>query len=311
MQLMFESLSRGWNFFKQAISMVQQDRDLIKPSIYSFFANAAVGFLFAIPLVIAAILLGGQDNVLGRAVLGLLGALMLFAQYTITYVFSGMTVHLIYGFLSEGDGRMDKAWAIVRRDLVDILSLAAASAVVKIVENSLRGNRRRPNPVGSLVANLLDTVWTTATYFVLPAMIIEDLNLWNALKRATYMIKNNLLLVGVGYVGVGVINNLIGGVLVFVAIVIAVGMAALMSQLGTAALIAGIVIGVMLVVLVAGAVNVVTSYIGTAYHTSLFIWARDAEKVQQLGQPVQAVKAPAPLAAVLGSEPAVLAGVRA
>jgi hypothetical protein len=298
---MFESLNRGWSFFKQAISMVRQDRDLIKPSIYSFFANAVVGFLFAIPIVIAAIVVGGDDNVVGRAVLGLLGGLMLFAQYTVTYVFSGMTVHLIYGFLSEGDGRMDKAWEIIRRDFLDIISLAAASALVKLVENGLRGNRRRPNPIGSLVAGLLDTVWTTATYFVLPAMVIEDLNLWEALKRATHMIKNNLLLVGVGYIGVSVINNLIGGALVFLAVAIGVGMAALLSQLGSAALIAGIVIGVVLVVLVAGVVNVLTSYIGTAYHTSLFIWARDAEKVQQMGQPIQMVKAPAPLAAVLAS----------
>lgn len=298
---MFESLGRGWGFFKQAISMVQQDRDLIKPSIYSFFANAFVGFLFAIPIVIAAIVFGGEDNFFGRGVLFLLGALMLFAQYTITYVFSGMTVYLIYGFLSEGDGRMDKAWEIIRRDFLDIMSLAAASALVKLVENSLRGSRRRPNPIGSLVASLLDTVWTTATFFVLPAMVIEDLNLWNALKRATYIIKNNLLLVGVGYVGVSVINNLLGGAVVFVSILIAVGITVVLGQLGSVGVVTGIVIGVVLVVLVAGVVNVFTSYIGTAYHTSLFIWARQAEKAQQTGQSIEAVKAPAPLAAVLGS----------
>lgn len=298
---MFESLGRGWGFFKQALSMLRQDRDLIKPSIYSFFANAVVGFLFAIPIVIAAVILGGDDNLVGRGVLFLLGALMLFAQYAITYVFSGMTAYLIYGFLSEGDGRMDKAWEIIKRDLLDIMSLAAASALVKIVENGLRGNRRRPNPIGSLVAGLLDTVWTTATYFVLPAMVIEDLNLWNALKRATYMIKNNLLLVGVGYIGVSLINNLVGGAVVFLAIGIAVGLAFLFGQLGGAGLMAGIVIAVALVVLAAGVVNVFTSYIGTAYHTSLFIWAREAEKVQQIGQPIQTVRAPAPLAAVLGS----------
>jgi hypothetical protein len=198
---------------------------------------------------------------------------------------------------------MGKAWEIVRRDMVDIMSLAAVSAVVKVVENSLRGNRNRPNVVGSIVANILDTVWTTATYFVLPAMIIEDLNLWNALKRATYMIKNNLLLVGVGFVGVGIINGLIGGGLVLLAILVSVGIVFALSGLGTVAVIAGVVIAVIIVALVASVVNVFTAYIGTAYHTSLFMWAREAEHAQQAGAPVslQAVRPPAPLAAVLGS----------
>ena len=298
---MFDSLKRGWGFFKQAVEMAQKDRDLIKPSIYSLFANFAVGVVFAIPLVIAAFIFGGDDNPVGRGVLFVLGALMLFAQYTVTYIFSGMTVYLIYGYLAEGDGQMDKAWAIVRRDLFAIMSLAAASAVVKIVENALRGNRRRRNLIGEMVANILNTVWTTATYFVLPAMIIEDLHLWDALKRATHMIRNNLLLVGVGYVGVSFINGMLGGAVVFVAILIGAGIVFALSALGTAALIAGIVIAVALVIVVAAIVNVLTSYIGTAYHTCLFLWAREAEKAQQVGRSTESVLAPAPLAAVLAA----------
>ena len=298
---MFDSISRGWGFLKQAISMAAKDRDLIKPSIISFFANAIVGVVFAIPLVGAAILLGGGDNLVGRAVLFVLGAIMLFAQYTVSYVFSGMTVYLIYGYLSEGDGRMDKAWEIIKRDLLDIMSLAAASAVVKIVENALRGRNGRRNVLGGILANILNTVWTTATYFVLPAMIIEDLNLPNALKRATYMIKNNLLLVAVSYVGVNAITGFIGFVLVAGAVIFGVAATAgLGSLLDTAGVIAGIVLAVAAFVLVVAVVTVFTSYIGTAYHTCLFIWARDAEKAQVAGRPAQAVQAPAPLAAVLG-----------
>ncbi|MBI2976285.1 MAG: hypothetical protein HYY33_04985 [Chloroflexi bacterium] len=299
---MFQSLSRGWGFLKQAVSMVAKDRDLIKPSIMAFFANAAVGIVFAVPMVAAAILLGGNDNVVGRVVLGGLGAIMLFVQYTVSYIFSGMTVYLIYGFLSEGDGRMDKALAIIRRDILDIMSLAAASAVVKMLQNALRGrdSRGRVNPIGGLLAGVLEAVWTTATYFVLPAMIIEDLNLPAALKRATYMIKNNLLLVAVSEIGVSAITGFAGFIVVAGSIVAAVGLAAGLGALGEAALIVGIVLGVALVALVIAATTVASSYITTAYHTCLFIWAREAEKAQVQGQSVAAVRAPAPIAAVLG-----------
>ncbi|MBI3177272.1 MAG: hypothetical protein HYZ35_04710 [Chloroflexi bacterium] len=299
---MFQSLSRGWGFLKQAVSMAVKDRDLIKPSIMAFFANAAVGIVFAVPMVAAAILLGGNDNTVGRVVLGGLGAIMLFVQYTVSYIFSGMTVYLIYGFLSEGDGRMDKALAIIRRDILDIMSLAAASAVVKMLQNALRGrdSRGRVNPIGGLLAGVLEAVWTTATYFVLPAMIIEDLNLPAALKRATYMIKNNLLLVAVSEIGVSAITGFAGFIVVAGSIVAAVGLAAGLGALGEAALIVGIVLGVALVALVIAATTVASSYITTAYHTCLFIWAREAEKAQVQGQSVAAVRAPAPIAAVLG-----------
>jgi len=298
---MFQSISRGWGFLKQAVSMVSQDGDLIKPSIYSFFVSAIVGVVFAIPLAVAALALGGE-NIVGRTVLFLLGAIMLFAQYTVSYIFSGMTVYLIYGFLSEGDGRMDKAWAIIKRDLLDLMSLAAASAVVKIVENALRGNRQRGgNVIGGLLATILSAVWTTATYFVLPAMIIEDLNLPSALKRATYMIKNNFLLVALSEIGVGAITGLIGFVLVFGAILLGVAMVIGLGQVGTTALVIGIVLAVLGVVLVMAVVTVATSYINTAYHTCMFIWAREAEKAQLAGQAVQTVQAPAPVAAVLGA----------
>ena len=45
--------------------------------------------------------------------------------------------------------------------------------------------------------------------------------------------------------------------------------------------------------------SVISSYTSTAYHTCLYIWARDVEKAQTAGQAIQ-VAAPAPLAAVLG-----------
>ena len=45
--------------------------------------------------------------------------------------------------------------------------------------------------------------------------------------------------------------------------------------------------------------SVISSYTSTAYHTCLYIWARDVEKAQTTGQAIQ-VAAPAPLAAVLG-----------
>jgi hypothetical protein len=250
-------------------------------------------------------LLGGTD--LGNLALGLAGAVLIFVQYAIAYVFSGMTAYLVYGYVAEGDGRLDKAWDIVRRDWWDILSLAAASTVVKVVENFARGRGRngRPNPIGALIANVLNTVWTSATYFILPAMIIEDLNLVDGIKRATEIVRKNLLLVAITEIGVSGVVGLVGGLLgilsVLLGVAIALGLAATGNEV---ALIAGIVLGVLVAGALLAAISAFSSYVTTAYHTCMFLWARSAERAAAQGQSVQSAAAPAPVAAVLGLKPA-------
>ncbi len=196
---------------------------------------------------------------------------------------------------------MDKAWDIVKRDFFDLISLAIASAIVKTITNILRGQRgRRGGVLAGIVASILQTVWTTATYFVLPAMIIEDLNLKQGLKRATQIIKDNFLLVAVSEIGVGAVT----GLLSFVVIVIAVATAlAIFIPLSAAAGGAGLVIGAILGGLVFGVaiafVTVFSTYINTTYHTTMFIWATSMEKAANEGKSADAVPVPVPLAAVL------------
>jgi hypothetical protein len=116
-----ESFSRGWSFLKQAWQMAFEDRDLLKPSVYALVAGLIVSVIGIIPIAIVAVLIGGSQ--IGNIVLGVMGAIMVFVQFVVTYVFSGMTAYLIFGYLSDGDGRLDHAWDIVRRDFFDLLTL--------------------------------------------------------------------------------------------------------------------------------------------------------------------------------------------
>jgi len=298
----FASIQRGFSFLGQALDMARRDGDLIKPSLYGMVIGGIVSIIGAIPIIAAAILVGGSD--FGNWIVGALGAVLVFVQYAIAYVFSGMTAYLIYGYLAEGDGRMDKAWDVIRRDWLDILSLAGASTLVKLVEGFLRGRGRRRNPLGELFANILNTVWTTGTYFILPAMVIEDLNLAQGVKRATDIIRKNLLLVAVTEIGVGTVVGLIGGLLGFIAVLLGVGLFVAFAATASETNVIPLVIGGLLAALVAGGllaiISAFSSYVTTAYHTCMFLWARDAERAVAEGQSAQSVTAPAPVAAVLG-----------
>jgi hypothetical protein len=293
-----QSFSRGWSFLKEAWSMAFKDRDLIKPTIYSLFAGFIVSVIFLVPIAAAWFLLGDRGTI-SQVILFILGVIMVFVQYSVGYIFSAMTIYLIYGFLAEGDGVMEKAWAIVRRDWLDIFSLAAASTAVNVVKGAVRGKGRSAGR--NMLAGLIDTVWTEAAFLILPAMVIEDVNLKDALKRAGQIVKDNLLLVGLSTVGVRAVNGLIGFLLGAVGIALGFGAGlgiVTLTNTSTFGLFTGIGLGVIIAGVFIMVATVVTSYTATAYHTCLYLWARDVEKAKASGGQAQ-VQAPAPLAAVL------------
>ena len=295
-----QSFSRGWQFLKQAWQMASADKDLIKPSIYTLFAGAVVSVIGIIPIALLSMAFG-NSGFIGQAIMVLSGALLVFANFIVSYIFSAMTVYLIYGFLSEGDGRMDKAWAIVQRDLFDLATLAAASTAVNTVKNMVKGKGNKGGR--NMLAGLIETVWTEAAFLILPAMVIEDINLKDGIKRATQIIKGNLLLVGISTVGVKAVTGLIGFLLGLAGAGLGFGLGYGIIFLAggptvTFGLVVGIGLGLLVFFIFVMIATVISTYTSTAYHTCLYLWARDAEKAQATGQSIQ-IAAPAPLAAVL------------
>ena len=296
-----QSFSRGWSFLKQAWGMAFKDKDLLKPSIYALVAGMIVSVIGIIPLAVGYFFIGG--NSVGNFVMFLMGGILVFVQFVVAYIFSGMTVYLIYGYLTEGDGRMDKAWTIVRRDFFDILTLAAASTAVNMLKTAAQRNKKN-SVVASLArsaTSLLETLWTEAALLVLPAMIIDNLNLKDGMRRVWKITKENLLLVGISTVGVrwvtGLISFVFGAVGFGIAFVIGGGLTYLSGGAAVVSIV-GIVIGALIFFAFVMVASVFSSYTNTAYHTCLYIWAREVETAKAQGSSVP-VRAPAPLASAL------------
>jgi hypothetical protein len=291
-----QSLKRGWSFLKQSWQMVVKDKDLIKPSIYTLVAGFIVTLILVVPVGFVTFLI--QGSTFGRIIVYIMWAIVIFIQYTVGYVFSAMTVYLIYGYLAEGDGRVDKAWAIVKRDVWDIASLAAASTAVNLFSSAVRGSK---GGIRGLIAKLIETVWTEASYLILPAMVIENINLKDGIKRAAQIIKDNLLLVGISAVGVkaivGFISFILGAVGVALGLGIGVGIVSV-SQASTAGVITGVTVGILVATPFILFATVISTYTATAYHTCLYLWARDVERARLAGQTGE-IAPPTPLAAAL------------
>ena len=299
-----ESFSRGWSFLQQAWQMAFKDKDLIKPSIYALIVGTIISVIGAIPIIVVGFFLGDAGRI-GQFVMAVLGAILVFLNFVVSYVFSGMTAYLIYEYLTEGDGRMSTAWAIVRRDFFDLVTLAAVSTGVNLLKNAAR-NRRRRGGIGaeliSAAASFLEVLWTEAAFLILPAMVIEDMSLTAAAKRVAQIARDNLLLVGISTVGVRAVTGLIGFLLGAAGAVLGFGVGyGIIAVLGTGTLglIFGIGLGILIFLAFTMVASVISTYTGTAYHTCLYLWARNVEVAQTAGQPIR-VAAPAPLAAVLG-----------
>ena len=300
-----ESFSRVWSFLQQAWQMAFKDKDLIKPSIYALIVGSIVSVIGAIPIIVVAVFLGDAGRFC-QFVFAAKGAVLILLNFIVSYVFSGMTVYLIYEYLTKGDGHMSTAWSIVRRDFFDLVTLAAVSTVVNLLKNVANRNRNRGGGIAaSLIsgaAGLLQVLWTEAAFLILPAMVIEDINLADGAKRVAQIVKDHLLLVGVSTVGVRAVTGLIGFVLAVGGAVLGFGVGyGIIAVLGTGALglIFGIGLGVLIFLMFTMVASVINTYTSTAYHTCLYLWARNVEVAQTAGQPIK-VTAPAPLAAVLG-----------
>ena len=296
-----QSFSRGWNFLKQAWGMAFKDKDLLKPSIYALIVGMIISVIGIIPIIITVIAFGGNE--LGNIVIGVLSAILMFIQFTVTYVFSAMTIRLIYGYLTTGDARMDEAWSIVRRDFFDILTLAAVSTIVGVLRNMANSNKKN-NVLGSILRSAMravEALWTEAALLVLPAMIIDDLNLKDGLARIVKITKENFLLIGISFVGVRWVTGLIGFAFTMIGLILAFaigGGIAYVAGGSTAILVIGITIGALIFFTFVMVSSLFSSYTSTAYHTCLYIWAREVEKATVEGRSTQ-VAAPAPLAAAL------------
>jgi len=293
-----DKLKRGYSFLIQAWRMARADPDLIKPSGYTLLAGLVVTLVGLPFIILSGMTLG--DRVFGQVITGFLGILLLFAQLAVGYIFSAMTAYLVYSYLSEGDGRMERAWQIVRRDWLDILSLAAASTVVSMARRA--SQRKGRASLGGMAGGVVETLWTEAAYLVLPAMVIEDINLKDGILRVVQILRDHLMLVGVSWVGVRLVNGLVSFFLGAAGVLCGLGVGFGITALAPGAPLAtalAIGLGVLIASLFIMAAVALSSYTSTAYHTCLYLWTREVEEARQMGHSAESVPAPAPLAAAL------------
>jgi len=273
-----DKLSKGWSFMKAAFAMARDNRKLLAPSIY----QVLISILYWIGWVVAIVAIDPQWS---DGMWAVVGGIATFGSFLIFYFFCGMTVNMIDVHLKGGTPSLGEGARDAGKNFLAIVFLAIVST---IIETFARAARSNDSIAGKIVAGIVEAIWTTLSFLLLPAIIIEDAGFGDAMRRVRELHKGNFLLIGIGEVGVRMVTGLIG--LLWFVLIFGVLYVDLMLFSGVTALVIAFVVGGTLLALFVA----FSTYLRMAYYTCLYLWAVEVETAGQ------SAPAPLPLAIALG-----------
>ena len=268
---MFSHYTRVFGFARQVFATAMK-----KPTL---FAPLVMNILLAVP--VHALLIVASMFV-SDSIAMLLMPVGLSALYFIDYFAGGLNTAMVYEEMTSGNATLGAAFKRTLKSAVGIVVFAVVSGLLDFAVQLLSSRRAailRP------ILMIVRSFWSTATFVIMPSMIIEELGFAASFKRSKELAENDPTQIGVGYIGIGVVTSLISmvGFLVvsFVGVRVLMPISPLLS------------IGFSLFVI--NATWAIAAYLKSTYYTCFYMWTRECERHKG----VNPAFAPAPLRNVL------------
>ena len=239
--------------------VLRKDRELLLIPVLSFLASIAVLALIWLPTLSAidtSALEGERED--PGALLGIVGIITAMALSIITVFFNGALVAGAHERLSGGDPTVRSAVRRAFSRLPGLLPWAILTGTVGLI---LQAVRERAGWLGRFVVNMIGMAWKTATFLVVPAIVIDDHGAISGLKASAALLKRTW--------GENIAARVGFGLLGFVAIIPAVLVVGATGALGGAALVLGILVAVPYLALVV----VVLTALNAVFQTALYLYA--------------------------------------
>lgn len=173
-------IARSWRLTKVAWTVVRTDRSL---QILALLA-ALVVVLGAVAIVAL-----GSSSSHGRVSGGRFVVVALVFIYPLTFLGAFINTAIAAAAAAALDGRhlsVSEALAVPRRRIGQIAVWALIAAIIGYVLEQLTS--RLPFG-GSIAARLVGLAWSLASFFVIPALALEDRSATDSLRRSAHMIK--------------------------------------------------------------------------------------------------------------------------
>jgi len=244
---------------KVSWKVLRKDRELLLLPVLSFLASIVVLALLWLP-TLSAIDTSGLADESGDpgAVLIVVGVISAMAMSIISVFFNGALVAGAHERLSGGDLTVRSALGRALLRLAGLLPWAIITGTVGLI---LQAARERAGWMGRFVVNMVGMAWQTATFLVVPAIVIDDHGAVSGLKASAALLKRTW--------GENIAARVGFGLLGIVAIIPAVIVLFATGALGGTALVVGILLAVPYLALVV----VVLTALNAVFQTALYLYA--------------------------------------
>ena len=244
---------------KVSWKVLQKDRELLVLPVLSFVTSIVVLALLWLPTLSAIDTSGlaGESGDPGAALI-IVGVISAMAMSIISVFFNGALVAGAHERLSGGDPTVRSALGRALSRLSGLLPWAIITGTVGLI---LQAARERAGWLGRFVVNMVGMAWQTATFLVVPAIVIDDLGAVEGLKSSASLLKRTW--------GENIAARVGFGLLGLVAMIPAVVVLTATGALGGAALVVGIILAVAYVALVV----VVLTALNAVFQTALYLYA--------------------------------------
>lgn len=209
---MFTKFARSWELGKQSLRVLDEDKRLVIFPLISAVSCLVVLASFALPIILTLDWQKLGDNEQARvdaagtplyyAVL----FLFYFVNYAIMAFFNSALVGCVMRRFDGQQAGVGDGLRIAASRVPQILGWALVASTVGMV---LRAISERSGLIGKIVIGLIGFVWTVATYFVVPVLVVEGVGPIKAVKRSAETIRRawgetlvtNVGLGAIGFVG--------------------------------------------------------------------------------------------------------------
>jgi hypothetical protein len=268
------SFFRVFSFMGQVLAMIRQNPRLLTPVIL----NIAIATPVNIVLAIASLFVPAEySSLLGNAFM----IVALTTLYFIDYFCAGLNTSMIFDQVTTNNATIGGAFSRTLRSTIGILIFAIISGLFDLLAHIASQQR---GFVRQILIGILRSLWTTATYVVMPAMVIEGVSFFDAFKRSKQLMENDPTQVGVGIVGMGLVTWILSAV----TSVLAFGAYNTLAPINVA-------LGLAASLFFTNCFWSLTAYLKSTYYTCFYLWSRECEK----NNAANPAWAPAPLRNVL------------
>jgi len=254
----------AWLLAKQSWRVLMLDKELLVFPLLS-----GIACLLVLAAFVAGVFVTGgaqSDRAAEDPVFWVLSFLYYFINYFVIVFFNSALVACALIRFRGGDPTVADGLRAAAARLPQILAWVLLAATVGI---ALRAIQERLQLVGRIVIALIGAVWTIATYFIVPVLVVEQLGPFDAVKRSAELMKQTWGESLVSYVGIGAATGLIAFLGVLLIVIVSVALAMTTSSMGV--LVAGGVLVVAFLVLAA----LVSSALTTIVLSALYLYAAE------------------------------------